>query len=100
MSLRNLIITTLIAGTCSIIASCDTLETPPASTEPDNTGSETESGNTEKADEFVILFTNDFHSQIANRNTFLGAFFHGRSRSPTATRRDRGKRASRAKAQK
>lgn len=64
MSLRNLIITTLIAGTCSIIASCDTLETPPASTEPDNTGSETESGNTEKADEFVILFTNDFHSQI------------------------------------
>lgn len=64
MSLRNLIITTLIAGTCSIISSCDTLETPPASTEPDNTGSETESGNTEKADEFVILFTNDFHSQI------------------------------------
>ena len=62
MSLRNFIITTLIAGTCSIIPSCDTLETSPVNKEQDNI--ENGSGNTEKTDEFVLLFTNDFHSQI------------------------------------
>ena len=68
MSLRNLIITTFAAA-CGLITSCVAPENPidkeQVETEIENGGNtDTGTGTTEKADEFVILFTNDFHSQI------------------------------------
>ena len=73
MSLRNIIITIFAVAFCSIIFSCETPDNP-IDKEQDKTENETDSEtdngtdsgseSTEKADEFVILFTNDFHSQI------------------------------------
>ena len=68
MSHRNLIITTFAAA-CILITSCETPENPLGKEEEkieiENGGNtDTGTGTTEKVNEFVILFTNDFHSQI------------------------------------
>ena len=61
MTLKNFISTIFAAAACAFIPSCETPENP-VNQEEDKI--ENGSGDTEKTDEFVILFTNDFHSQI------------------------------------
>jgi 5'-nucleotidase len=61
MTLKNFISTIFAAAACAFIPSCETPENP-VNQEEDKI--ENGSSDTGKTDEFVILFTNDFHSQI------------------------------------